>query len=95
MRVNHGLPAVASPTSEFGEEEIETPVALLQKGINIQLFLGYKYHLTCLCRKARVWSTPEPMEGLFECLQMEGAEGWDLSPESCTLGWSSKQDLGW
>ena len=48
------LPAAASPTSEYGEEETETRVALLRKGINIQLFLGYKYHLTSLCRKARV-----------------------------------------
>lgn len=53
--VNHRFPAAASSTSEFGEEGTETPIALLQKGINIQLFLGYKYRLTCLLGKA--WST--------------------------------------
>ena len=52
LRVSRSLPAAASPSSEFIEEGIETSVALLQKGISIQLFLGYKHHLTCLLGKA-------------------------------------------
>lgn len=71
-----GLPAAASPTSEVREEEI---VALLQKGISIQLSLGYKYRLTCLCGKARVWSAPELVKG---SLNARGGR----AEESCTLG---------
>lgn len=51
--VSVSLPVAASPTSEFREEGIQTPVALLQKRINRQLFLSYKYYLTCLLEKAR------------------------------------------
>lgn len=42
LRVSHSL-----PTSEFREEGIETPAANLQKGINMRLFLSYKYRLAC------------------------------------------------
>lgn len=70
LRVSHRLPTAASPTSEFKEKEIETLVALLQKGISIWLFLGYRYHLTGLPGKAR-----SAVKG-SECLEMERRGRW-------------------
>lgn len=45
--------SVIFPTSELRAEGIETLVANLQKGINMQLFLSYKYCLTCVLGEVR------------------------------------------